>query len=71
MFNIIKYYFYSAIVLLSISAVTLAQNTQHDVNIDVDVKGAQWYTQWWIWVIVAGFFMITIIALVTRPRRAS
>jgi hypothetical protein len=67
----LKYYVYSAAVLLNMTMITLAQDTKHEVDINVDVKGVQWYNQWWIWVIVAGFFMITIVALLTRSRRTS
>ena len=71
MFNIVKYYLFSAIVFLNIAVVTIAQETKHDVNIDVDVSGVQWYSQWWIWGMIAMLFVVTIVALLTRSRRVS
>ena len=55
------------------SAITLlAQQdpNQKDVNVNVNVRGGPWYTTWWIWVIVALLFIITIVAISTRSRRA-
>lgn len=71
MVKFLKYYFYSALMLMNAAVITLAQETKHDVNIDIDVRGVQWYQQWWVWGIVAMLFIITIVALMTRGRRVS
>lgn len=60
MLSVIKYYIFSGLFFLN----ALAQDTKHDVDIDVNVKNSpQWYSQWWIWVIAGAFFVIIVVAL--------
>ncbi|RPI15790.1 MAG: hypothetical protein EHM58_13320 [Ignavibacteriae bacterium] len=66
----IKYFLATTMFYFCSVVSAVAQNEQKDVNIDVNVQGGQWYTNWWIWVIVALLFIITIVAISTRGRRA-
>lgn len=64
----VKYGFYSVLVLLNTAMISFAQNTEHKVDVDIDVKGAQWYNQWWIWAVVAMLFILLIVAMLSRGR---
>jgi len=63
MLNTIKYYLLTSFVTVG---GLLAQDTKHDVNIDINSKGGEWYSHWWVWGVVAILFIITIVALVSR-----
>jgi hypothetical protein len=65
----IKYFLATVIFYIYSAALVLAQNEQKDVNVDINVKSGGWYTNWWVWGIVAMLFIITIIAIASRGRR--
>lgn len=65
-----KYFLVTGIFYFCSAITVLAQNEQKDVNVDVNVQGGQWYTNWWLWGIIAMLFIITIVAIASRGRRA-
>ena len=41
---------------------------QPDIQVDIDANcGGAWYTNWWVWVLIA-LFVIIIVALTSRGR---
>jgi len=61
MVTTLKYYVITTIVFFSIA---LAQDSKHEVDVDVDVRGAQWYNNWWVWVIGAVILVLIVVAIV-------
>ncbi len=48
-------------VLLSFSV--YAQDKGLDVNVDVNKKGSDWYTQPWVWIVGGAIFVLLLVAL--------